>query len=481
MDSLTKPLERVVEAIEHFVRTPSLKCLYVTTTQMLRQSVLQHITAAELFDFNKTPFFVLEAATEPGEDGWTTRSDELRDDWEMLLEKAPPGAMEPLWSEQKAKTPLARFGMELGRASGALNAPVTGLTIVLAPVWVSEADPWCVGLSTLLWERGLPRVRFVVVESGTAHGLSLLEKHGAHMEHVDARVDDQRLADEAKARLEAMKSAPSGAGGARLIGAAGPDIAPPQRRGQPTALTREQAIEKARELGIPAAYLQPDVMQRLNLMLLSAALAAREKKLPEAVRYQREARDFCTAEGMHRESVINELILGSYVLQGGSTDRALDIYRDARRRADEHSLNEQSVQAQLAVGACLFVLKRLDEAALAYADAGNIGLEKKSIPLAIEAFRMSGQIAATRGHLEQAGTAFRRALAAAEGHPAEAGSSSAPEAARELAALCRKHGMTAQADSLELQAAAMEAAAIQPPEPVVEAPAAASTAATKDL
>jgi tetratricopeptide (TPR) repeat protein len=465
MDSLTKPLERVVEAIEHFVRTPSLKCLYVTTSQMLRMSVLQHLAAAELFDFNKTPFFVLEAATEPGDDGWATRTDELRDDWELLSEEAPAGAMDPLWPEQQAKTALARFGMELGRASSALNPPATGLTIVLAPVWVSDAKPWCTALSTLLWERGLPRVRFVIVETDTTHGLELLEDHRAHLEHIDARVNDKAIADEARARLEAMKSAPAGASGARLAGAAGPDIAPPPRKNQPAPLTPAQAAEKAKELGIPAAYLQPDVMQRLNLMLMSAALAARDKNLPEAVRHQREARDFCTAQGMHRESVVNELILGSYLLQGGSTDKALELYREARRRAEQHKLPEQTVQSQMAVAACLFILKRLDEAATAYAEAGNLGIEQKSVPLAIESFRMCGQIAASRGHLEQAGSAFRRALAAAESAPDVAGASSAPEAARQLAALCRKHGMTAQADSLEAQATAMEAAAVQPPAP----------------
>ena len=183
------------------------------------------------------------------------------------------------------------------------------------------------------------------------------------------------------------------------------------------------------------------------------------------MRHQREARDFCTAQGMHRESVVNELILGSYLLQGGSTDKALELYREARRRAEQHKLPEQTVQSQMAVAACLFILKRLDEAATAYAEAGNLGIEQKSVPLAIESFRMCGQIAASRGHLEQAGSAFRRALAAAESAPDVAGASSAPEAARQLAALCRKHGMTAQADSLEAQATAMEAAAVQPPAP----------------
>jgi tetratricopeptide (TPR) repeat protein len=371
--------------------------------------------------------------------------------------------MDPIWAEPVAKTPLARFGMELGRATAALNPPATGLTIVIAPVWVTDAKPWCAGLSALLWERGLPRVRFVIVETDTEYGLELLEDHRAHLEHIDARVSEQAVADEAKARLEAMKSAPAGATGPRVMGAAGPDIAPPPRKNQPAPLTPEQAIAKAKELGIPAAYLQPDVMQRLNLLLMSAALAARDKNLVEAIRHQREARDFCSAQGMHRESVVNELILGSYLLQGGSTDKALELYREARKRAEEHKLSEQAVQSQLAVGACLFMLKRLDEAATAYAEAGNLGVEQKSIPLAIEAFRMCGQIAASRGHLEQAGSAFRRALAAAESAPDVAGSSSAPEAARQLAALCRKHNMTAQADSLEAQAAAMEAAAAQPP------------------
>lgn len=463
MDSLCKPLERVAEAVEHFVRTPTLKCLYVATTQILRRSVLQHITAAELYEFNTTPFFVFEAATEPGDDGWAVRSDEFRDQWDMLREMVSPDAMDPLWPEQGPKTPLARFGLELARAAESIQQPATGLTIVLSPVWVSDAETWCRSLTVLLNERSLSRIRFIVVETDTKHGAELVETHRSLMEYVDACVDTRAITGEDRARLEAMKSVPAGATGARVGGAAGPDLPPPRRRNQPSPLSHDQAAVKARELGIPAAYLQPDVMHRLHTMLTSAALAARDGKLSEAVRYQREARDFCIAHDMHRESIVNELVLGSYLLQSGNADKALETYRDARRRADAHNLCEQSVLAQMAVGSCLMVLGLHDEAASAYAEAGNLGIEGKSVALAIESFRMCGQIAASRGHIEEAGMAFRRALAVADANPHEAGGSSAPEAARQLAALCRKYGMSAQADALEAQAAALECAALKRP------------------
>lgn len=460
MDALTRPLERVVEATDHFVRTPSLRLLYVSTTQVLREAVLRHVCAAELLDHNTTPFFVLEGATEKDDDGWTTRAEELRLDWEQLAESAPPGLLPALWAPERASTAFERFGLELGRALGSSRAPMTGLTIVLAPVWITDGERWRRDLAALLRERTFAQARLVVVEADSVETAPLLEGW-AGAEQVDARVQEADVAAEAAHRLAGMKSAPPGATGPRVAGAAGPDVTPPRRIKDAAPLTAEQVEAKAQELGVPAAYLRPEVMQHLNVLLATAALAARSGDLAEGVRAQREARDVCRVHGLALEEVVCELVLGGYLLQGGEHGLALERYREARALADARGLSAQAVQAQMAVGACLVVTKRFDDAVKAYAEAGHLGAGSGAKELAIEAYRMCGQLLASKGFDEQAVTAFRLALAQAEEDPSVGATSSAPEAARALAALCRKHRMHEQADALERQAAALEAT---PPE-----------------
>src|SRR5882724_10290689 len=144
MDSFVKPLERVVEATEWFLRTPTLRVLHVATSGLLRAPVLRHLTAAELLDFNTCPFFVLEAPTEVDDDGWGLRADELRADWEGLRDGAPgPDDVAPLWPAHGEQPSVARFAHELHHALGLLRAPMTGLVIVLAPVWVRDAARCC--------------------------------------------------------------------------------------------------------------------------------------------------------------------------------------------------------------------------------------------------------------------------------------------------------------------------------------------------
>lgn len=105
-----------------------------------------------------------------------------------------------------------------------------------------------------------------------------------------------------------------------------------------------------------------------------------------------------------------------------------------------------------------------DDAVTAYAEAGQLGANHGAPIIAIEAYRMCGQLLASKGRLEEAGTAFRRALdTATHGGEDVMRNSTAMEAARELAKLGRKHGLTGQAESLEAQAAAIEASLLPPP------------------
>ncbi|MFY1831922.1 hypothetical protein ACN47A_38760, partial [Myxococcus fulvus] len=77
--------------------------------------------------------------------------------------------------------------------------------------------------------------------------------------------------------------------------------------------------------------------------------------------------------------------------------------------------------------------------------------------LAIEAWRLAGQIALQSAAEPQAVSCFKQAITLAQGsEPQQAQLSSAPEAARQLASLCRLRGLEAQAVSLFEQADQME-------------------------
>ncbi len=467
MNSLVKPIERVVEASEWFVRTPSIRLLHIVTSGLLRAPVLKHLTATELLDANSCPFFVLEAATEPGDDGWLLRTEELRADWESLHASAPATVgLPPLWPAESGRPALSRFGLELGRALAAVRAPMTGLVIVLAPVWVRDAVRWREDLAVLLGLRGLSAARFVVVEADTSCSSPVVEKMAGAASYVEARIDDDALQAETDASLDALKNAPPGATGIQLVGAAGPPVAAPRRPNQLPPLSPEQRAVTAQELGISPALLDADAMKQLRVLVLSAAAAMRQRDVEGAIRLQREARDFCVGHALVREAVVNELVLAGYVLQAGDPQRALELFRQGRARAEKADLNDMAVQAQIAVGSCLLLGKRVDDAAAAYAEAGQLGAGRGAPILAIEAFRMCGQLLASKGREQEATTAFRRAIETAErgGADVQKGSSMV-DAARQLAAICRKHGLVQQADSLEAQALAVEKASAEPSPP----------------
>lgn len=465
MEALIRPLERVVEATEWFVRTPALRLLHIATSGVLRVPVLRHVAATELLEINSCPFFVLEAPTEPADDGWSLRCEELRADWQGLLEGAPdPRAVGPLWPEQSGAPAVVRFALELGKALAALRPPLPGLIVVLAPVWVRDPARWRGDLRALLGARELAKARFIVVETDDAAARDLVDKLGPAAEHVDARVSDSAVRADMAARIDAMKNAPAGASPFQLSGGAGPPVVPPVRKGQAAAPSGEQRAAAAAELGLSPTLLDPDAMKELRVLVLSAAAAMQEGRPADAIPLQRQARDFCVRHGMAREAVVNELCLAGYVLQAGRPERALEIFRDGRVRAEAAGLIDMAVQAQIAVGSCLLVSKRVDDAAAAYAEAGQLGAGANAAVLAIEAFRMCGQLLATKGRLQEATIAFRRALETGQqGGPEVQTGSSFATAARQLAALCRKHGLKQQADALDAQAAVVENGALEPP------------------
>jgi tetratricopeptide (TPR) repeat protein len=305
-------------------------------------------------------------------------------------------------------------------------------------------------------------VRIVVVECDSAHASEALADCDLVKEHVDARADAQAVTDDLREQLEAMRTAPPGAAGARLTGGAGPRVSPPPRNGAANAPTAQQRAEAARAGGVGGANLDTSVMHQVAIQQRSAILAAREGKLVEAIRFQRETVELCEHHALLREALVHRVVLGSLVLQAGELEKARHIFHDAEEGAREHAFPLLRVQSRMAVASIDNLLQRPFDAAQGYAEAGNLASQEGQVILAIESYRLAGQCLLP-GHPEQAVLAFQRALDVANAAPDQARASSVPEAARDLAKVCRDHRLHAQAESLEAQALAYENAALNPP------------------
>lgn len=345
---MAAPLQRVAEASEWFVRTPSLRLLYILTDAALRLAVLEHVAATELLDIHAWPFIVLEAPTEPDDDGWTLRCEELRADWAGLVDAAAQidVSLPPLWPEPIAASAFERFCLELHMA---LHSTVNGLILVLAPVWILDGDRWRRDLSMLFEFELLTAARFVIVECGDGEGLPLVRGLGKLADVLDARVQRERLRREMRARIEAMFVASADDGGAKLTGAAGPSGRAPTRAGA-SSPSREALALQAEQLGIPAALLDNDAMHQLRVAVFGAALAMADGDVERALAAQTSARDFFVEHGLTRESVVSELVLGGFALQAGNRELANESFVCAHGRASEAGLSDLVNVARRALG-----------------------------------------------------------------------------------------------------------------------------------
>ena len=463
METLVPIIERVVEAGEWFVRTPSLRVLHISVSEMTRIPVLQHLTASEMLDANASPFFVLEAPVEENDAGWELRAEELRADWQELGKDAarPPAA---LWAPKSSSSAIQRFALELHAALDRATDGMRGLVIVLAPVWIKDAKQWQRDLDVLLSQRLLDGARFVLVEPDADHSGELRERLGSAAESIDARPDEAALRAELAAQLSEARAAAPGADASHLAGGAAPAVQPPPRVKQPAAPGPAERGEQARALGLAPATFDPQFAQRLRVLVLSAASAMSTGAIGDALKLQREAIDLCLSNGLAREAIVNELILGGYGLQAGARESALEVFRAARQRADSVSAPQLAVQASLAEASTLLLLKRVDDAIRMYSSTGALAVASGATVFAIEAYRTAGQLLLSQGMTELAARTFRNAIDAAGTLDADAQrATSAPEAARALAALCRRHNLVAQAESLEAQATAIENAPVATP------------------
>jgi len=166
----------------------------------------------------------------------------------------------------------------------------------------------------------------------------------------------------------------------------------------------------------------------------------------------------CAEMEMPREQILNVMILGGYLLAAAQRPHAREAYTKARDLAVAAKLDDMIAQTELTLGMLDAVDHQPAQAAGHYSAAGQHAEKAQLGPLAIECWRMAGQLALEARLESGAVDCWKRAVALADPlDPALAKMTSAPEAARALAAVCRKRGLHAQAASLEQRSVDMEA------------------------
>ncbi|HEX4473779.1 MAG TPA: hypothetical protein VH142_01805 [Polyangiaceae bacterium] len=456
MQPFTEPLGRLREALRWFVAVRELRLLHVVTSAELRLPSLHLIASSQTSARNHSPFALAATDAQGNPADWDARAAELDDAMAKMREDAassdPPFAMAAPPPLPSNTTGLSRFAATARGQASLLKAPMDGLVVVLAPGSISAPTTWVADLRRLLGSAALDRIRFVVVEPEPGPSRALANELGRAAEHVEVTTDGAGTTRATAVMLAGMKSAPLGADPARLAGMAGPREAPPPRL-RHAALDPGAAAAALSSAGVAPALADASAMQALRIQITSAALAQREGRAEDAIGHQRDARDLAAQAGLVRESILLDLMLGAHLVQAGGYAGATRIFDRVLERAHAASLSDLEAQAYLAKGGTLLAQGRPEDAAAVYTTGGQVAEAAGLRPFAIESFRMVGQILSSRGHEAEAGTAFHRALGIAKaGEPLDRRTSSAPVAAGDLAAIYRKNGLTAQAESLEAEA-----------------------------
>jgi tetratricopeptide (TPR) repeat protein len=466
MDSIARPLRALAEDAAWFTRNKTLRLLHVVAPSDLRESVIGVVMGQEFHADNLSPFLRLEDAYSARSQRWEARALRVREQHAarceaMAKEGQELPALPPLLPEKGS--PLTAFAVLLRQVVDARCPPLDGLVVVLAPTRVEDARDWQRDVRVLLDAPRLSEVRWVVVEPECSTLDPVLEALGGRGLSNTCQVDEEALQEELGRMLDAASGAAPDAPGPAQVGAAWPrGVVPPRRIGQPSP-SPDRVEASLKELGI-APGIAGEPGRQLRQKVLLAAQALRKGKV-EAIRLQREARDLCLQAGLTREALLMDLVLAGYLTHLKQPAMALEQYEATFSRAKAERMLQMAAQAQLGMGALHLLDRKPELAASAYLRGAEAAKEAGIALLAIEGYRLAGQALMDMGKEPLAVQAWRSALAIAEQAPAaEAKASSAAETARALAAICRKHGLAAQASALEAQSLQLEQGEASPPQ-----------------
>lgn len=473
MQSISNALNRFHEDGSWFARAKELQLFVVRTSGDLRKTILKLLPMLEFHADNFSPWVAFEDARTGDDDGWQARANRLAKNWESRREAfskegislqevktatapALPSKGGAGWlksGRSQCSSGFALFQQTAAAVLRAVREPLRGLVLVVAPSQVDDPASLEKELGQLLSTPELKECRFVLVlDTALPPPRGLLDSLGERGLLCDCAVDPKQMEDD----LEKMLA---GGGGAEPsstdFGASPRNALLPRRIDRPPEISKEERDAALREAGINPAFQEkgPFLRQRV----LGAALAMKQGRGTDAVRQQREAAALCENLEMHEMKVICQITLASYFSGLGQQDLAVRELEDAARHAAKHRALQVESQAHLALGLLHGLAKRLPDAMREYAQAGRTAEAAKAAPLAIEAWRLAGQIALQGKSWPAVVTCFQEALRIASGSdPNAAKNSSAPDLARQLAALYRERGFHAQADSLYAQADQIE-------------------------
>lgn len=456
MQAISDALNRLLEDGAWFVRAHEVQLLVVRLGGELRKTALQILAGLEFLPDNRSAFLVLEDAHAAADDGWLVRAERVRANWEdrrkAFLEReglevppASPAASQPKGGRGPAS--LLAFSEAAVAVQRVMPAPMKGQVFVLAPTIVESTRAFTAELEALMKVPSLSACRWVWVIDADVPWPNLADPSNPRCLRSECLVDPQQQHKD----LKAMVSAPPA-----LFGRAGPRaVTPPPRVTDPPPLDPAIRDRKLREAGIDPAYLEK--APELRSLTLGAAIAMKEGRGAEAVRMQRSAQNLALSLKLTEVAVICQVALASYLSGLEQRPAAVKELTAAIELAARHGLGMQEAQARLALALLSALDRRYAEAASEYGACARCA-EAAGVPLlAIEAWRLAGQLALSLKAEQQAVAAFQEAIRVAEGaERTVVENSSAPEAARKLASLCAKRGLGSQADSLFAQADAME-------------------------
>ncbi|MEM6995838.1 MAG: hypothetical protein AAF721_35335 [Myxococcota bacterium] len=429
MSAHAAAIEALADAVRGFVRRPECRLLHVVAPGPLRRGALQTVMAAEHAPENRSAFVRLDEPYATAAPAWTVRSAAAREQHEQRRDGAESTVPE-LPEPPQDPNPLVAFAQQLWQLLSCPPQHSGGLVVVLAPAQVEAPANWMRDVARLVEGPSLRGARFVVLDRDVSTVDALVAKLGPAAKTVAMRLPES-------AGTDALEASVAGNDGAGPSG-----VAPP---------ARAEAHEE------PAPSRQAEQRTKIGAKIVAAAQAIGAGDAVASVTAQREARDLCRAAGFADDAAQMELVLGGHLMAAGQPQAAEASFASALAAAREAEAPDKVATAGFAVAAVRMAGGQRHTALVAYAEAAVAAEQSGEPMLAIEGNRLAGQAAADIKMEPQAITFFTRALKLAESAPAEVlPRTSAAQAARGLAAICRKRRLSARATELMDQAARFE-------------------------
>lgn len=451
MRAVERSLESLYETTDSFVVTGGERVLHVATSLALRLPVLQVLASFEYHPASAGPWFFAEATDDPL--GWDARAEEIELQWLPRTDPDADPAFPPLAAVAAAVPTgqtaelagLPRFVERLQSASASLPDRFDELVVVLAPARVRDSNRWVAELRALLLRTTLTSLRFVVVD--VADPISTPAFADFQVLTTDVRLDRSRVAAEQRTCIEAAVTAFQSVASSRTAPdrmaprpfGAGPDDLPPTRPDQPVA-TAQGAESAWRVAGVPDGLMPGGPGHAAHVLALRAGLAVLDERPGDAAVLQEQACERLDAAGLFAEAGSLALMQALYHQRAGAPERAGQILERTLERAENMDEPLLVAKAQMILAGLRSAAGEHGAAAACWSHAAGYATLAGFPSLAVEAWRVAGQIFYGLGRSPEAQDAYENAIASVETDRDEAPYTSAPEAALALASLLYEQG-----------------------------------------